>query len=198
MPPLNGPFSNLPPNYTLYEDLMIILDELQHTPSIIRTSKFVIRLNEELGRMIDDSSKQSVPFRRFLIEDSFRLAALIYISGLSTKETEGQSEREIFLQRLQLKLFDSTKGWGHHIALIVKLLMEGGDVNSEENVYNVLQLMDFFITLSWRHWKLTRDTLLYFFLHDEKCAGPLQEFWVLKTGMQGEPNQTPWDSTGVL
>jgi hypothetical protein len=174
---------------------MIILEGLENTTLLIRQtrgldkrkleqhSKFVKKLNDDLNRMIDDPSRQSVPFRRFLIEDSFRLAALIYISGVSKKFPDWQSGCDRFIRHLEPKLIDTTKGWGQCIELILKLLMAGGNVHSEENAYYVLQLMDFFITLSWSDWKIARDTLLDFLLHDEICQGALQDFWLRKKGV---------------
>jgi len=174
---------------------MIILEGLENTTALIRPSrgldkrrleqhsKFVTKLNDELNRMTDNPSRQSVPFRRFLIEDSFRLAALIYISGVSKKFPDWQGGCDKLIHHLHPKLIDTTKSWGQCIELILKVLMAGGNVHSEEIALYVLQLMEYFITLSWGDWKLARDLLLDFLLHDKICGGALQDFWRQKQGV---------------
>jgi hypothetical protein len=118
-----------------------------------------------------------------LIEDCFRLAALIYISGVPKNFSDWRSGCDRFIRHLEPKLIDTTKSWGECIKLILKLLVAGGSVHSDEIAYYVLQLMDLFITLSWSDWKLARDTLLNFLLHDEICEGATQDFWVRKKGV---------------
>jgi hypothetical protein len=61
--------------------------------------------------------------------------------------------------------------------------MDGGNVHSEENVYYVLQLMDFFITLSWSDWKIARDTLLDFLLMMRFVPGNCKIFGYGKGGL---------------
>jgi len=189
-PPLNVPYKNLPKNYTLYEDLMIILEELRNATALIvdplnkerhqQHFGFVQKINDDLIQMLSPPPKCTTPFRRFLIEDSFRLCALIYLS-IAPKVVIGiQIDSEALLDHIRLKLIDPSTDWGGTIEMILKLLVAGGKVHSQQNVYYVTQLMDLLLPLDWSAWKFVRDTLLDFLLHAEVCSGIHQDLWLCR------------------
>ncbi|PVH82311.1 hypothetical protein DL98DRAFT_143460 [Cadophora sp. DSE1049] len=191
-PPLNVTFKTIPKNYTLYEDLMIILDGLENATLLTQEGLpddpeqlqkytiFLQHINDDLLRTLALPSKTTNVFRRFLIEDSFRLAALIYLSGITNCLVGGVLNCELFLSHLHLKILDPSTDWGHSIGMILRLLMGGGRVHSQENVYYVMQLMDMSVTMNWSAWKFVRDTLLDYLLHAEVCTGLHQSLWLCR------------------
>jgi hypothetical protein len=189
-PPLNAPRKYLPKNYTLYEDLMIILEGLRNATALIvdlsnkerhqQHYNFVQKINHDLIQLLSPPPKCTTPFRRFLIEDSFRLSALIYLSIVPKVVIGGQIDCEVVLEHVRPKLIDSSTDWGGTIEMILKLLIAGGNVHSQSNVYYVVQLMDLLLPLDWSAWKFVRDTLLDFLLHAEICSGVHQDLWLCR------------------
>jgi hypothetical protein len=189
-PPLNIPYKYLPKNYTLYEDLIIILEGLCNATALIvdptdkerqqQHSCFVQKINENLIQILTRPPKYTTPFRRFLIEDSFRLCALIYLSIVPKVVIGGQIDCEVLLEHIRLKLIDPSTDWGGTIEMILKLLIAREDVHSQLNVYYVARLMDLLLPLDWSAWKFVRDTLLDFLLHAEVCSGVHQDLWLCR------------------
>jgi hypothetical protein len=188
--PLNVPFKYLPKNYTLYDDLMIILEGLRNATALIidpsnkerhqQHSSFVQKIDGDLIQILSPLPKCTTPFRRFLIEHSFRLAALIYLSIAPKVVIGGQIDCEVLLEHIRVKLIDPSTDWGGTIEMILKLLMAGGNVHSQTNVYYVVQLMDLLLLLDWSAWKFVRDTLLDFLLQAEVCSGVHQDLWLCR------------------
>lgn len=87
---------------------------------------------------------------------------------------------DLFLSHLHLNVLDASTDWGQSIGMILRLLMGGGRVHSQENVCYVMQLMDFAVTMNWATWKFVRDTLLVYSLHAEICAGIHQSLWLCR------------------
>jgi hypothetical protein len=170
---------------------MIILEFLSNATALIidpsnkerhqQHSGFVQKLNDDLIQMLSPPPKCTTPFRRFLIEDSFRLAALIYLSIVPKVVIGGQLDCQVLLEHIQLKLIDSSTDWGGTIEMILKFLVAGVNVHSQPNVYYVVQLMDLLLPLDWSAWKFVRDTLLDFLLHAEVCSGVHQDLWLCRT-----------------
>ncbi|KAG4432121.1 hypothetical protein IFR05_012395 [Cadophora sp. M221] len=190
-PPLNVTYKTIPKNYTLYEDLMIILEGLENATQLAQEipqdpeklqkhTSFLKNIDDDLLRTLALPSKTTNVFRRFLIEDSFRLAALIYLSGITHCLVEGVLNCDLFLNHLHMKVLDASADWGHSIGMILRLLMGGGRVHSQENVYYVMQLMDLAVIMNWSAWKFVRDTLLDYLLHAEICAGVHQSLWLCR------------------
>jgi hypothetical protein len=191
-PPLNVPRFTLPKNYTLYDDLMIILESLENattlcqiTPTIDRKrlkvhTAFVQKLNEDLIRILSPSTRQTTPFRRFLIEDSFRLMAMIYISALCKDLPNWSTLCNNFLQAVELRLVADIKDWGQVVSKIIQRLINMKDVNEKENVELVVQLMDIAILLDWNAWMKIRERLRKFLLEEKVCAGKYQDLWLCR------------------
>jgi hypothetical protein len=169
---------------------MIILEGLRNATALIidPTNKerhqqhynFVQKINHDLIQLLSPPPKCTTPFRRFLIEDSFRLTALIYLSIVPKVVIGGQINCEVVLEHVRLKLIDSSTDWGGTIEMILKLLIAGGNVRSQQNVYYVVQLMDLLLPLNWSVWKFVRNTLLDFLLHAEVCSGVHQDLWLCR------------------
>jgi hypothetical protein len=169
---------------------MIILEGLRNATALIvdpsnrerhqQHSGFMQKINDDLIQILSPPPKCTTPFRRFLIEDSFRLATLIYLSIIPKVVIGRQIDCEVLLEHIRLKLIDSSTDWGGTIEMILKLLVAGGDVHSQPNVYYVVQLMDLLLPLDWSAWKLVRDTLLDFLLHAEICSGVHQDLWLYR------------------
>lgn len=171
---------------------MIILEGLENATQLTQIeaasdserlekhTTFLQHVNDDLLRTLSLPAKTTNVFRRFLIEDSFRLAALIYLSGIVHCIRDGVLDCELFLQHLHLKVLDASTDWGQSIEMILRLLMGGGRVHSQENVYYVMQLMDFSVTMNWSAWKFVRDALLDYLLHAEICAGVHQSLWLCR------------------
>jgi hypothetical protein len=172
---------------------MIILEALLNATTLIidpsnkkrhqQHSAFVQKINDDLILLLSPSPKTTIPFRRFLIEHCFRLAALIYLSIVPKVVIGGQIDCEAFLEPVRLNLIDSSTDWGGIIEMILKLLISGGNVHSQKNVYFVVQLMDILLPLDWSAWKFVRETLLDFLLHDEVCSGVHQDLWLCRMGI---------------
>jgi hypothetical protein len=168
--PLNVPQETLPPNYTLYDDLLILLDGLENAASVIRLhsmdksklqyTKFVAKLNSDLIRILTKTSERTTPFRRLFIEDSFRIACLIYISAICKNHEDWETLSDFIVQRLKTLPIGISVDWGYWIEMILRLLMSGGKVRSQMTIHYVVQLMEFFVTLTWSDWKRARDALL--------------------------------------
>lgn len=169
---------------------MIILNGIETSTALIldpsnqfrelEHSRFVKEVNNDLVRVLSPHIRRETPFRRMLIEDSYRLAALIYISTLPKMLENGKMSCETVLQQLQPKLVDSSTDWGHTIEMILRHLTGRVKVESQENIYYVLQLMDFSLPLDWSAWKFVRDLLLDFLLHAEVCSGVHQDLWLCR------------------
>lgn len=191
--PGNVPLAKSPKNYTLYDDLMILLEGLENATTIklsvdvvddstlIENEAFVNGINHELVRILTPHPKHTIRFRRVLIEDCYRLGALIYISGLGDLTTKSDWDREAFLQDVSSVLLDLSKDWGQSIAEMVALLVRGGKAQSQDNINFIDQLADISVTLDWSNWKVIRDQLLAYLLHSEVCAGKQQDLWLQRT-----------------
>jgi hypothetical protein len=179
---------NACPKITRYT--RIILEGLRNATALIidptnkerhqQHSGFVQKINHDLIQLLSPPPKCTTPFRRFLIEDSFRLTALIYLSIVPKVVIGGQINCEVVLEHVRLKLIDSSTDWGGTIEMILKLLIAGGNVRSQQNVYYVVQLMDLLLPLNWSVWKFVRNTLLDFLLHAEVCSGVHQDLWLCR------------------
>lgn len=187
-PPLTCP-GILPRNYALYDDLLIVLDGLESATLLQRSptekrrkdfADFVESLNEDLIRTVVPYPNHTTPSRRYLMEDSYRLAALIYISALCERPAalDWESACEVLVHDLNQSLFNFTSDWGYAIEMIIRLVMRGGRVRSQENIYYVLQVMDFSIPMDWHAWKRVRDALFGYLMYAKSCAGVHQDFWV--------------------
>lgn len=189
-PPLNIPRFTLPKTYTLYDDLIMLLEGLENatalcqiTPSIDKKrlknhTNFVRKLNEDLIRILSRQTRQTTPFRRFLIEDSFRLVALIYISALCKDLPNWTDHCDNFVDAVKLELIPDTGDWGKVVLKILQSLMARRDVHEKENVDLVVQLMDIAVPLDWSAWLRIRDRLRKFLLEEEVCAGKYQDLWL--------------------
>ncbi|PVH77910.1 hypothetical protein DL98DRAFT_573470 [Cadophora sp. DSE1049] len=186
--PFNIPRDTLPPNYTLYDDLMILLGNLENATTLIRTksmdrarleqhTSFVAKLNSDLIRILSLPTSQTTPFRRFLIEDSFRIACLIYISAICRGYDDWEFQTNITIDELKATLLDDSEAWSVPTEMLLRFLLGGGKAQSQRTVHYVEQLMKMFISLDWNQWKCVKDTLLSYFLSAEMCAGPLQDLW---------------------
>jgi hypothetical protein len=187
-PPVTCP-GNIPRNYTLYEDLLIVLDGLesatllQHSPTELRRKEFthfVESLNEDLIRTVVPYPNHTTPSRRYLIEDSYRLAALIYISAICGERMKSDWDNacKTFLDDLSSSILDINSDWGYTIEMILRLVMRGGRVRSQENIYYTVQIMNFSIPMDWHEWKGVRDALFGYLINAKICAGSHQDFWV--------------------
>lgn len=186
--PFNIPRDTLPPNYTLYDDLMILLGNLENATTLIRTKSmdrakleqhtaFVAKLNSDLMRILSPPTSQTTPFRRFLIEDSFRIACLIYISAICRGYDGWDLQTNITIDELKGSLLDDSQAWSAPTEMLLRFLLGGGKAQSQRTVHYVEQLMKMFVPLDWKQWKGIKDTLLSFFCSAEMCAGPLQDLW---------------------
>lgn len=188
--PFNIPRKTLPPNYTLYDDLMILLEEVENATAVIgmrrldegglkRYTAFVAKLNSDLIRILSPSTTKTTPIRRFLIEDSFRLACLIYLSTISksSSHSDPESWNEAAIDDLKGAVLDDGQIWSDAVEMLVRFLMGGGKAMSQRTVHVVEQLMKMFVSLDWNQWKNIRDVLLAYFLSADACAGPLQDLW---------------------
>ncbi len=196
-PPLNVPKFTLPKNYTLYDDIMIILESLGNATLLFRDpahvksklqqelNTFANQLNDDLTRILAPIPRCTTPFRRFLIEDSFRLAALIYISAMSKGFPNWGAGCEKVLELVTSELLDNTSDWSHTVQMIFHLLVTGGKTHSQENIYYVLQLMDIFVTLDWDACKTIRDRLQDYLLYAKICAGKYQDLWLCRVDIVG-------------
>jgi len=192
--PLNVPQDTLPPNYTLYDDLMILIGGLENATSLIRLqtmeksklqryTDFVAKLNSDLIRILSKPSKKTTPFRRFLIEDSFRIASLIYISAICKNYDDWNIQSDATILKLKKTLLDASQNWAYLIEMLLSLLMSGGKAQSQKTAHYVEQLMKVFVPLDWSKWKKIRDTLLNHFLSADLCLGPLQDLWLCRTAL---------------
>lgn len=171
---------------------MIVLEGLQNTTALVRSpskgtaemmnehSRFSQTINDDLLRISSMPEMRNNVYRRFMIEDCFRIAALIYLSTVAKFAKDGQIESEPLLQHLRSKLIDTSTDWAHPVEMILRLLLGGGKVHSQESVYYVLLLMDISITLDWDCWKNIRDRLREYFLHAGICAGVHQSLWLCR------------------
>ncbi len=75
-------------------------------------------------------------------------------------------------------ILDTDSHWAYTIKMIVRLMMRGGKARSCENVYYVLQLLDYSIPMDWYAWKEVRDGFFDYFMTAEVCKGVHQDFWV--------------------
>lgn len=172
---------------------MILLEGLENATTIklavddVDRSKlteheaFVEGVNKDLTRILTPHQKHTIRFRRVLIEDCYRLAAIIYISGLGEPDNSADWDCEIFLQHVSSLLLDLSTGWGQSIAKMIGLLMKGGKAQCQENIDCIDQLADVSVTLDWTDWKNIRDKLLAYLLYSDVCAGKQQDLWLQRT-----------------
>jgi hypothetical protein len=201
-PPLNMPRENLAPNFTLYEDLLVILDGLsnasllarpQHTPDKAKTDRhaaFVQGMNSDLMCTRPEVKEKSIPARRFLIEDSIRLGAMIYLAAICKSGVDLKTAYQLFLAGLASKMGSVTQkspAWVDATARLVVHLMTGKSVYLEENIANVELVMDVWAEWDFVTWNTVRNTFSEFLLWDESCAGPYQEFWRRNMGSETRP-----------
>ncbi|KAH9215869.1 fungal-specific transcription factor domain-containing protein [Leptodontidium sp. 2 PMI_412] len=186
--PFNIPRDTLPPNYTLYDDLMILLENLENATTLIRAksmdkskleqhTNFVAKLNSDLIRILSPPTSKTTPFRRFLIEDSFRLACLIYISAICRSYGDWESQSNVAIEELKGALLNDCQSWSVAVEMLARFLLGGGKAMSQRTVHYVEQLMKLFVPMDWCQWKSVRDMLLAHFLSADMCAGPLQDLW---------------------
>ena len=169
---------------------MTVLEGLENATALVRSpstrtaemmnehNKFNQTINDDLLRNSSLSGRRINLCRRFLIEDCYRLAALIYISAIAKFVKGTQIESECLMRHLRSGLIDPATDWAFPVEMVLRLLLGGGMVHSQANVYYVLQLMDISTTLDWDAWKAIRDTLGEYFLHADICAGGHQSFWL--------------------
>lgn len=201
-PPLNMPRETLPPNYTLYEDLLLILDGLSNASLLARVQEttpqtrrdrhaaFVQGMNNDLMRTRPIVSEKSIPARRFLIEDSIRLGALIYLAAICKSGVDLKTAYQLFLAGLASKMgsvTQKTPTWVDATARLVMHLMGGQSVYLEENVANVEVVLDVWASWDFATWTVVRDTFSNFLLYDESCTGPYQDFWKSNMGSETRP-----------
>lgn len=117
------------------------------------------------------------------MEDSYRLAALIYVSALCESET-GSVKRawnekcETLVNDLCTDILDYDANWAYGVKMMVQLIMRGGKARSCENVNYVLQLLEHSMGMDWCAWKLVRDRLSDYLTLAEACKGVHQDFWL--------------------
>lgn len=201
-PPLNMPQEPLPPNYTIYEDLLIILDGLSNASLLARMpdtndqvrrdrhDAFVQGMNDDLMRIRPNVKEKSIPARRFLIEDSVRLGATIYLAAICKSGVDLKTAYELFLAGLASKMgavTQKTPAWVEATARLVMHLMGGQSVYLEENIANVEKVLDVWATWDFATWTVVRNTFSDFLLYDESCAGPYQDFWKSNMGSETRP-----------
>ena len=178
----------MPPNYTLYDDLMILIGNLENATTLIREksmekskleqhTNFVAKLNSDLIRILSPPSGKTTPYRRFLIEDSFRIASLMYISAICRSYDDWESQSNTTIDKLKSSLLDDSQSWANAIEMLLRLLMSGGKAQSRKTIHYVEQLMKLFVPLDWSQWQNIREELLTFFLSSDLCSGPLQDLW---------------------
>lgn len=200
-PPLNIPQETLPPNYTIYEDLLIILDGLSNASFLARVqaneevrrarhAAFVQGISDDLKRTRPIVKEKSIPARRFLIEDSIRLGALIYLAAICKSGVDMKTAYQLFLAGLASKMgavTQKTPAWIDATARLVMHLMGGLSPYLEENISNVEQVLDVWAAWDFITWTTVRNTFSNFLLYDESCAGPYQEFWKSNMGSETRP-----------
>lgn len=188
MKPVDVAAVALPPNYTLYEDLMILLEGLEISTSVIcmRTmersalqeyAKFLKKLNAELIRILSMPLKKTIPFRRFFIEDSFRLGCLVFISAMINNHGDWEAHCDHLILDLREKLLDSQQTWGRLVETMLHLVMKFQKSHSEVMVHYVTRLMEVLIVLDWEAWKQVRESILRYFLTADICSGANQDLW---------------------
>lgn len=197
-PPINSSRNVLFENDTLYDNLMTILGGLEHATSMSsvglgsdsrhagRHAAFLMQIDNDLLRTLTLPLKPSNMIRRILIEDCYRLSALIYLSAAPHCIRDSKLDCEIFLPYLYEKLIDPSTGWGQSSERILRLLMDGQSMGSQVVVYHVMQLMDVSVTMGWDAWKSARDLLLDYLLHAEICTGMHQDIWTSRMAIAEE------------
>lgn len=167
---------------------MILIGNLENATTLIRLKSmdktklqrhtdFVARLNADLIRVLSKPLGTTTPFRRFLIEDSFRLASLMYISAICKSYDDWEIKSNVIIENLKHILLNDSQDWSSIIEMLLRFLMGGGKAQSQKMVHYVEQLMKIFVPLDWNQWKNIRDILLDYFLNSEICSGPLQDLW---------------------
>jgi len=123
----------LPPNYILYEDLMTVLEGLENATASVRSpststaemvnehSRFSQTINDDLLRNSSMPERRINLYRRSMIEDCYRIAALIYISAIAKFMKDGQIESERLIQHLRSELIDPSTDWAYPVEMMLRL-----------------------------------------------------------------------------
>jgi hypothetical protein len=167
---------------------MILIDNLENATTLIRLKSmeksklqqhtdFIAKLNSDLIRILSPPSKKTIPFRRFLIEDSFRITCLIYISAICKSYDDWDMQSNATIEKLRITLLNNSQNWAYTIEMLLRFLISGGKAESQKTVHCVEQLMKLFVPLDWSQWQNIRDVLLDYFLSSDLCLGPLQDLW---------------------
>jgi hypothetical protein len=134
--------------------------------------------------------EKSIPARRFLIEDSIRLGAVIYLAAICKSGVDLKTVYQLFLAGLASKMVSVTQktpAWIEATAKLVIHLMGGQSVYLEENISNVEQILDIWTGWDYATWTVVSNTFSDFLLYDESCAGPFQDFWKSNMGTETRP-----------
>lgn len=155
-----------------------------------RHADFVQSINNHLMRTRPSVKEKSIPARRFLIEDSIRLGALIYLAAICKSGVDMKTAYQLFLEGLASKMgavTQKTPAWVGATANLVVHLMSGRSVYLEENISNIVQVFEVWTQWDWATWNMVRNTFSNFLLYEDSCSGPYQDFWNKNMGSETRP-----------
>jgi hypothetical protein len=189
-PPNAAVFKDAPERYDLYRDLVHAIHIVESVikwaclqlPNAPENCALVNNLDRELYELFLFPEQPSIVGRRCLIQEVWRLAAIICISAASRlyhPDLAGVMGK--FLQKLHA-LIDTTIEWGNMIQVLVLSLLDGRTMETLENTEQLSSLMTLSISLTWENWRTVKLRLLHFLVQEDICQGPLQNLWRSRSG----------------
>jgi hypothetical protein len=174
-PPNAAVFKDAPERYDLYRDLVHAIHIVESVikwaclqlPNAPENCALVNNLDRELYELFLFPEQPSIVGRRCLIQEVWRLAAIICISAASRlyhPDLAGVMGK--FLQKLHA-LIDTTMEWGNMIQVLVLSLLDGRTMETLENTEQLSSLMTLSISLTWENWRTVKLRLLHFLVQEE-------------------------------
>ncbi|KAH8800429.1 hypothetical protein F5884DRAFT_810319 [Xylogone sp. PMI_703] len=195
-----SPIAMRPPNIAIFNDAAERCDlyrDLVRTMNIVesviksclhlcnatvgcRTCTTVGNLDRELYELFLLPEQSTIVGQRRLVQEIWRLAALVCISAASCLYLTHLSKgKDKFLQLLN-RLHGIEIGGGIKIEALIFSLVSGQSVETAEVREQLRSLITMSVSMIWNTWKFVKLKLLYFLVQDEICQGPLQNVWKLR------------------
>jgi hypothetical protein len=190
-PPNSMVFRDAPERYDLYRDLIhtisiaerVIKSSCLQLPNTLEEC-LVNNLDRELYQLFQLPADSSIVARRCLIQEVWRLGAIICISAVSRFRLS-QADQAKWIAKFQQRfraLLSTKMEWGNMIEVLALSLLLGQSLETIKSTERLNSLMIMSISLTLETWRTVKQRLLHFLVLEDICQGRLQNLWRLRLG----------------